>query len=249
MDMKTLPHFNDHIGHAKLEPLTAGRPSEPYVHAFLNELAAGRPRGSVRVLDLGCGRGEFVAWLVEQGWDAWGADVEARYVANGRQLLGDRLRVTDGRLPFDDEFFDVVLSFEVLEHVADLNDFARDLARVTRPEARGLHRFPAKWTPIETHMLIPVAHWLPKGRVRQCALRLVLAAHLDAGYFSEFTLDERVAIYAQYSDQETFYRRIPNIEATFRRSGFEADARTGKRAAQKLDHPTLPRPVLGAAAS
>ena len=75
--------------------------------------------GSLRILDAGCGNGVSVDLLRRAGHDAWGVDLSSlrRWQWNDRTNR-DRLAVADGtRLPFADQFFDVVISSGVLEHI------------------------------------------------------------------------------------------------------------------------------------
>ncbi|WP_328351433.1 class I SAM-dependent methyltransferase [Mycobacterium sp. NBC_00419] len=247
-----LPAFNDHVGHAKLSPLT--EPSHPGVPIadWLSGVSSGRERASVRVLDVGCGKGGTVAWLLDQGFDAYGIDVSPDYIANGRAYLGaDRLAVLDSdRYPYPDNHFDIVISDQVFEHVADLPQLATEIARTTRPGGIGLHVFPAKWIFTEPHLLAPVVHWLPKGHTRRSAIRFMLRTGRAAPYFTEWPLAERTAIFAQYSDTETFYRHPSEIRRVFESVGVSVDYREASeaRVLLKLGNPPLPAPVRRLAA-
>lgn len=80
-------------------------------------------RGVRRILDVGCGNGRHVTFLQEQGFDVYGIDIskEAIEIAKAwlaRKGLKADLRVGDiEKLPFDDRYFDVVISLEVLDHI------------------------------------------------------------------------------------------------------------------------------------
>lgn len=145
----------------------------------------------MRVLDVGCGRGDTVAWLRAQGWDAYGVDVDAEYLERGRAYLdgaGDdpsRLRLAreDLSFPFEDGFFDIVLSDQAIEHVEDLEALAAEVARVSAAGSRGLHIYPARWYPVEPHLKTPFTHWLPKGQPRRAAEAACLRTGLAAPYF------------------------------------------------------------------
>lgn len=69
----------------------------------------------------------------------------------------------DGRdLPFADGEFDVGFSNAVLEHVGGRSDrqaFVRELCRVAR---RVFLSTPNRWFPVDSHTLVPFAHWLPR---------------------------------------------------------------------------------------
>ncbi len=86
-----------------------------------------------------------------------------------------RVRVVqaDGRaLPFGDGEFDLGFSNAVVEHVAGGREaqraFARELCRVAR---RVFVTTPNRWFPVDPHTLLPFAHWLPAGAVRDRLLR------------------------------------------------------------------------------
>lgn len=65
-------------------------------------------------------------------------------------------------LPFTDQSFDVVFSNSVIEHVGSEESqlrFAREVARVGK---RYWIQTPNRYFPIETHLLTPLVHLLPK---------------------------------------------------------------------------------------
>jgi SAM-dependent methyltransferase len=177
------------------------------------------PPGS-RILDFGCGRGHTVAWLAENGWDAWGVDIDQSELAHAPT---DRVSlVEDGRIPFDDGAFAFVFTNQVFEHVADLDEVASEIARVTAPRGLGLHEWPSRWRPVEPHYNMLLVHWLPKNRLR----RLVIRGWLAAGVYPRAMprgLDHREVAdrtYA-YANEQTFYRSHRAIRAVLERHGFD----------------------------
>jgi ubiquinone/menaquinone biosynthesis C-methylase UbiE len=87
-----------------------------------------------RVLDLGCGLGDFTAALAEHGANATGCDVAEEALRRAR-LRHPQLRFTlsGETLPFGDESFDAVWAGEVLEHVQDGLGLLAEVQRVLRP--------------------------------------------------------------------------------------------------------------------
>lgn len=76
-----------------------------------------------RILDAGCGNGRHVVFFAEQGFEVYGLDIseEAVEIANawlGKKGLRAHLAIGDIRkLPFEDGYFDVVISYGVLDHI------------------------------------------------------------------------------------------------------------------------------------
>ena len=87
-----------------------------------------------RVLDAGCGTGEFAERVQrELGADVCAVDFSARMVELTAQR-GVEAEVADIQaLPFADETFDVAVANWVLYHVEDLDRGLSELARVLRP--------------------------------------------------------------------------------------------------------------------
>lgn len=65
-------------------------------------------------------------------------------------------------LPFGDGSFDVVFSNSVIEHVGTPERQRRFAAEVARVGKRYCVQTPNRWFPVETHLLTPWVHYLPK---------------------------------------------------------------------------------------
>jgi SAM-dependent methyltransferase len=76
-----------------------------------------------RVLDLGCGNGRHALYFASQGFEACGIDIAPKAIEwaqewAAKQNLEADFRVGDiTALPFEDRYFDVVVSHGVLDHV------------------------------------------------------------------------------------------------------------------------------------
>src|SRR5436190_22962962 len=77
-----------------------------------------------RVLDFGCGTRPYEAWFAAAGARYRGADIDAAHEVRIRD---------DGTLDCADGEYDLVASFQVLEHVWDLGAYLREAPRVLRP--------------------------------------------------------------------------------------------------------------------
>jgi ubiquinone biosynthesis O-methyltransferase len=101
-------------------------------YAFAARLAAGR-----RVLDAGCGTGYGSATLAQQALSVTGLDVAPDAIVYAREHYGDSgVRYLEGSccaMPVADAGFDLVVSFEVIEHLADWQTFLEECRRVLAP--------------------------------------------------------------------------------------------------------------------
>ena len=142
-----------------------------FIVGMAQEFAA--PGG--RLLDFGCGAGEVVREAVAAGFDATGVDTYEggweQYAHAEGDFDGRILRVAAGaRLPFEDGRFDVAVSNQVLEHVADLDAAVAELRRVIRPGGVFIAMFPTSDIIVEPHLLAPFIHWFPTGSRAQVAM-------------------------------------------------------------------------------
>ena len=109
------------------------RGHRPIVEPILDRWALGP---SSRVLDVGCGNGWAVRWMLERGaGQAEGVDISQAMVAEASQgppLPGAAFSVASGeRLPFPDGHFTHLLSVESLYYYPDPAAALREWARVT----------------------------------------------------------------------------------------------------------------------
>jgi len=129
-----------------------------------SQIAALVPVGS-RVLDLGCGTGELLAYLQKQrGCTGYGVELDdANLLACvQRGVNAIQLNLEDGLSIFEDQSFDVVLQLETLQHLRNTELMLRETARVGRI---GIVSFPnfAHW-PNRLQVLfgrMPVTRVLP----------------------------------------------------------------------------------------
>lgn len=90
------------------------------------------------LLDVGCGEGYGAQFLARQGYAVIGIDIDPHVIAHASHKYGAEqceFRVTTGTaFPFADEYFDGVVSFQVIEHVQDERTFLKEIVRVLKHE-------------------------------------------------------------------------------------------------------------------
>lgn len=139
---------------------------------FARDRKSLRPFEGLRLLDIGCGGGLIAEPMARLGAAVTGADAAAENIEVARLhaeqsgLAIDYRAVTAESLLAEGAQFDVVLALEIVEHVADPQQFLTTCARLLRPGgvliASTLNRTPqsfaaaivgAEW----------VMRWLPRG--------------------------------------------------------------------------------------
>lgn len=202
------------------------------LESFLGRHPDTKPE-EINILDWGCGRGRSVAKLREQGFNAFGVDIDSKTMSNGFSLFEQRgFSPTELMKPvsevscFEESFFHLIFSEQVFEHIADFTDVLKEYARLTVPGGIGVHCFPGAKNVWEQHLHMPFVHWLPKTPVRKYWIMMMLllsgspkSSWPEANGKSYWGAAD---IYYQYMNERTYYRDNAHIRKEFEKFGFDA---------------------------
>jgi len=84
-----------------------------------------------KILDFGCGSGYFVSKLQANGYDSYGLDISSEAIQYGKNQDIKNLDVIDShKINFPDNYFDAVLSLDVMEHLEDESWAIKEIERV-----------------------------------------------------------------------------------------------------------------------
>ena len=120
-----------------------------------------------RALEVGCGLGVWTMHLARQGFKAYGLDLDPDFVEEGRKQAARQgvdahfVAAPAEKLPFDDGYFDVVISSFVLEHVADWRVMLREMLRVLRPGGVAYLSTNCVFYPFTNEVRLPLFPLLP----------------------------------------------------------------------------------------
>lgn len=165
------------------------------------------------VLENGCGVGMYVEHLAQSGGQVFGLEYDfERAVEAGRRSAGI-LNGAGEALPYPAGTFDLILSHEVLEHVADDAQTVREMARVLKPGGRVVIFVPNRGYPFETHGLYwrgkyyfgnkPLINYLPRAWRDRLAphVRVYSSADLQKLFAgSPLKVVERTVIFGAYDN-------------------------------------------------
>jgi len=85
-----------------------------------------------RVLDIGCGEGSFLMQVREKFEEVYGIDISdiATELCLKNNIIAKKANLNNEPLPFPDEYFDTVVTLDVIEHVFDPVLFINEIKRV-----------------------------------------------------------------------------------------------------------------------
>ena len=94
----------------------------------------------------------MVAFLKSKGFEVYGVDISENYIPTNRayflQKYGNESILSvigdSSKTPFEDGYFDIVLSDQVLEHVENLEHVAKEVSRLLKPGGISLHILPPR---------------------------------------------------------------------------------------------------------
>jgi SAM-dependent methyltransferase len=142
--------------------------------------------GHGRLLDFGCGGGDFLVTMHRHGWEVTGIDTAEEAVARVRRETG--LPVLEGTLPHPDlepASFDVITMWHALEHVPHPRVVVREAHRLLAPGGRlvvavpnidsfAFRTFGPYWFGLDLpRHLSHFAPWTLQLLLEQCGFRLL----------------------------------------------------------------------------
>ncbi|WP_338732284.1 class I SAM-dependent methyltransferase [Mangrovimonas cancribranchiae] len=89
-----------------------------------------------KLLDIGCGTGDFLQTALQNNWNAFGIEPNshARTIANSK--TNNQVYQIDTLETFENESFDVITLWHVLEHLPNLDNEIKRLHRLLKPNGR-----------------------------------------------------------------------------------------------------------------
>ncbi|MCB4790654.1 MAG: class I SAM-dependent methyltransferase [Elusimicrobia bacterium] len=84
------------------------------------------------LLEIGCGRGDFLDEFSKAGFKCYGVDIEKRSIELLPHLIIKQCNIAVDKLSFEDNTFDVVFHKSLIEHLPDPNNLMSETFRVLK---------------------------------------------------------------------------------------------------------------------
>ncbi|TGM11971.1 class I SAM-dependent methyltransferase [Leptospira selangorensis] len=217
-----IPHRQELKPHTLLDEDSRYKKAKK-IHAIINNFDEIKNN---TFLEVGTGSGFIAAYFTN-----FFLEVNSVDVRDQRQTQKDiRFRQIDGtKLPFPDNYFDLVVSNHVIEHVGNREsqiEHLKEIFRVMKKEGIFYLAFPNKWRLIEPHYKLPLLSWFSsfysdlyvrlsgKAEFYDCrplsrsdALAILQSAGLNP---HEVTLDA-IRIYAKLESDNRFVKILASL--------------------------------------
>ena len=102
-----------------------------------------RKKGVQRILDLGCGTGRHLLFLLKRGFEVYGLDGSPNGLEIAKNWLTEEnlsseltCQKIEHKFPYKDGFFDAVISIQVIHHnlMKDIMFTVKEIERILKPE-------------------------------------------------------------------------------------------------------------------
>jgi SAM-dependent methyltransferase len=170
--------------------------SPVYYSKYLNRVQICLTHKLAKFLDVGCGNGRVLKMLRNRGYlNTYGVDISNLFVQELHKKKLKHIYTYNGvSMPFRNNFFDVVGSFNVLEHTKNPISFLKEQVRILRPGGYLIVACPNFLTAVLNH-----SHPRIAGFVRKIQNVLIVIRKLIK---HDYTFEKMPIIHKDYFDYD-----------------------------------------------
>ena len=92
--------------------------------------------GVNKILDIGCGTGEFLHTCKQNGWDAYGIEPDEKARNSAIENYGLNVKREDEIKFLKNNSFNIITLWHVLEHISKINELSGELKRLLKEDGR-----------------------------------------------------------------------------------------------------------------
>ncbi len=115
---------------------------------FLNKFSFSE---NIKILEIGCGVGNLTKWTFDNiSNDIVGIDISDSGIGFARETYPNIQfeKISGDKLTFADDSFDLVISFDLVEHIPNVEEHFKEVHRVLKRNGQYIFATPNKWTNI-----------------------------------------------------------------------------------------------------
>jgi N-acetyl sugar amidotransferase len=120
-----IEHYNHYLRNDYLSPVTIKRYNE-----LLDQME--KYRSTNNILDIGCGVGYFLEQAKKRGWNVYGTEFTDDAVSICEEKGINMYQGVLSADKYESEFFDVITSFEVIEHINNPKEEISNISKILR---------------------------------------------------------------------------------------------------------------------
>ena len=109
---------------------------------------------NIKILDIGCGTGKIINYFNKNTNKIYAVDVYNQIDKN--IVIKNFNQVSSAELPFEDNYFDIIISNHVVEHIQEQRLHMQEIYRCLNSKGICYYATPNKNFPIEPHHKIPL---------------------------------------------------------------------------------------------
>lgn len=118
-------------------------------------------KDKIRILEAGCGYGSNSRLLIrDKKFDVWCLDLSKEAIKKVKKEIKNAYVGDIQKMPFKDEFFDVVFSSGVIEHFKDESKAVNELYRITKKNGIIITFVPGKYSLWQLYKIIKAKNWV-----------------------------------------------------------------------------------------
>lgn len=102
----------------------------PRIKKILKILSVLQKKSKGNILDIGCLSGVLLS-KTRKSWNKYGTDIINKPMNFSKDYFYKRGNV-EQKIPFEDNFFDIVIAGEVIEHLYDTDNFLKEITRILK---------------------------------------------------------------------------------------------------------------------
>lgn len=115
------------------------KPITPYPHKLIKYIINKyKIKSKMKVLDLGCGRGDFLEPFKYENIDIYGVDFAENSIKDLKSK-NYNVKYCDfgvASIPFKNDYFDIIFSKSVIEHLDNPENYLSEIKRILKPNGR-----------------------------------------------------------------------------------------------------------------